>query len=696
MSQDDLLHDDLLLELGTEELPPKALKKLSQAFTNNIVDGLKKAGFEINDVESYAAPRRLAVLIKSISSSQPDREIQRKGPSLKAAYDEDGKPTKAVMGFARSCGVEVAELQQQETDKGAWLVFKATEKGHLLADLIEDIINQSLSRLPIPKRMRWGSSDVEFVRPVHWLVLLHGKNVIDAEVLGLKSSATTFGHRFHSPGKIVIADASSYKDKLLSEGFVIADFEQRKQNIKQQVFDAGKKLDGEAVIDEELLDEVTALNEWPIAVAGEFEESFLQVPAEVLIKTMQDNQKYFPVKGADGKLKNYFITISNIDSKSPEKVKQGNERVIRPRLADAMFFWEQDQKQPLESFNEALEKVVFQKDLGTLAEKSRRVAKLAEFIAIQLKADTEQVKRAALLSKCDLMTDMVGEFASLQGVMGKRYAQVAGEAEEVSLALDEQYKPRGASDDTASTVTGQILAISDKLDSLVGIFAIGEKPTGEKDPYALRRASLGILRTIIERRLDLDLKQLITMSAELLKDKVDASKVEQDVFDYILERLRAYYLDRNVTPDVFDAVSALSPSHPLDFDNRIKAVSAFRELAEAESLAAANKRVGNILKKAASDNTLMVNESLLIEDAEKKLYATLSELSKTVEPMFDAGDYEAALSQLSSLRDPVDAFFDSVMVMTDDEAIKNNRIALLNTMNQLFLRAADLSRLHQS
>ncbi len=696
MSQDDLLHDDLLLELGTEELPPKALKKLSQAFTNNIVDGLKKAGFEINDVESYAAPRRLAVLIKSISSSQPDREIQRKGPSLKAAYDEDGKPTKAVMGFARSCGVEVAELQQQETDKGAWLVFKATEKGHLLADLIEDIINQSLSRLPIPKRMRWGSSDVEFVRPVHWLVLLHGKNVIDAEVLGLKSSATTFGHRFHSPGKIVIADASSYKDKLLSEGFVIADFEQRKQNIKQQVFDAGKKLDGEAVIDEELLDEVTALNEWPIAVAGEFEESFLQVPAEVLIKTMQDNQKYFPVKGADGKLKNYFITISNIDSKSPEKVKQGNERVIRPRLADAMFFWEQDQKQPLESFNEALEKVVFQKDLGTLAEKSRRVAKLAEFIAIQLKADTEQVKRAALLSKCDLMTDMVGEFASLQGVMGKRYAQVAGEAEEVSLALDEQYKPRGASDDTASTVTGQILAISDKLDSLVGIFAIGEKPTGEKDPYALRRASLGILRTIIERRLDLDLKQLITMSAELLKDKVDASKVEQDVFAYILERLRAYYLDRDITPDVFDAVSALSPSHPLDFDNRIKAVSVFRELAEAESLAAANKRVANILKKSASDNTLMVNESLLIEDAEKKLYATLSALSKTVEPMFDAGDYEAALSQLSSLRDPVDAFFDSVMVMVDDEAIKNNRIALLNTMNQLFLRAADLSRLHQS
>ena len=693
--------DDLLIELGTEELPPKALKKLSDAFTGGIVEGLKKAGFNINEVESFAAPRRLGVLIKDVAVSQPDREIERKGPSLNAAYDENGKPTKAVMGFARSCGVEVAELQQQETDKGTWLIFKATEKGHLLAELIEDIINQSLSRLPVPKRMRWGNSDAEFVRPVHWLVILHGKNIINAEVLGLKSSATTCGHRFHSPGKIDLAEASSYKDKLLTEGFVIADFEQRKQNIRQQVFDAVKKLGGdmemgEAVIDEDLLDEVTALNEWPIAVAGEFEESFLQVPAEALIKTMQDNQKYFPVVGTDGKLKNYFITISNIDSKSPEKVKAGNERVIRPRLADAMFFWEQDRKQPLESFNAALEKVVFQKELGTLAEKTRRVAKLAESIATQLKANIEHVTRAALLSKSDLMTGMVGEFASLQGVMGKRYAQVAGEVEEISLALDEQYKPRGASDDTASTTTGQILAISDKLDSLVGIFAIGQKPTGEKDPYALRRASLGILRTIIERQLDLDLKQLIKMSADLLKDKVDASKVEQDVFDYILERLRAYYLDRNVTPDVFDAVSALSPSHPLDFDKRIKAVTAFRELAEAKSLAAANKRVGNILKKSALDKTIMVNESLLSEDAEKKLYATLSVLSKTVEPMFDAGDYGAALSQLSSLRDPVDAFFDSVMVMADDEAIKNNRIALLNVMNQLFLRAADLSRLHQA
>lgn len=688
--------NNLLIELGTEELPPKALKKLSDAFTAGIVDGLKKAGFKINEVESFAAPRRLAVLIKDVAASQPDREVERKGPALKAAYDADGNPTKAVMGFARSCGVEVDALQQQETDKGVWLVFKATEKGQVLSTLIEDIINQSLTKLPIPKRMRWGDNDAEFVRPVHWLVLMHGEKVIDAEVLGLKSSAKTFGHRFHAPAEIVLKHASDYQEKLLSQGFVIADFEQRKQKIRQQVVDTVKKLGGEAVLDEDLLDEVTALNEWPIAVAGEFDKVYLDVPDEALIKTMQDNQKYFPVRDSSGSLKNYFITISNIDSKSPEKVKEGNERVVRPRLADAMFFWEQDQKQPLEAFDLALEKVVFQSKLGSLAEKTQRVTKLAEEIAGQLNANIDYVKRAALLSKCDLMTDMVGEFASLQGVMGKRYAQKAGEADEVAEALDEQYKPRGASDDTAGTATGQILSISDKLDTLVGIFAIGQKPTGEKDPYALRRASLGILRTIIERRLDLDLKQLISVSAELLKDKVNASKVEQDVFDYILERLRAYYLDRDVTADVFDAVSALSPSRPLDFDKRIKAVSAFRELAEAESLAAANKRVGNILKKSAADASTTVDESLLSEEAEKKLFEALSALSQTVEPMFDSGDYEAALSQLSSLRDPVDAFFDSVMVMADDDAVKNNRIALLNTMNQLFLRAADLSRLHQA
>jgi glycyl-tRNA synthetase beta chain len=690
--------NDLLIELGTEELPPKALKQLSDAFSKGIVDGLTKAGFDIEAYDSFAAPRRLAVLIKGVAEAQPDRDVERKGPSLKAAYDENGNPTKAVMGFARSCGVEVDALQQQETDKGVWLVFKATEKGQALSALIEDIISQSLARLPIPKRMRWGDNDVEFVRPVHWLALLHGDKVIEANVLGLNSGADTYGHRFHAPGKITLNKADEYQSRLLTEGFVIADFEQRKQKIRQQVIDSVKPLGGVAVLDEDLLDEVTALNEWPIAVAGEFEKSFLEVPAEALIKTMQDNQKYFPVRQSadDETLSNYFITISNIDSKSPEKVKAGNERVVRPRLADAMFFWQQDQKQPLEAFNTALEKVVFQAKLGSIAEKTQRVTRLADFIAKQLHANTDFVKRAVVLSKCDLMTDMVGEFASLQGVMGKRYAQKAGEPDEVALALDEQYKPRGANDDTASSTTGQILAISDKLDTLVGIFAIGQKPTGEKDPYALRRASLGILRTIIERQLDLDLKELITESTILLKDKVDASKVEQEVFDYIIDRLRAYYLDRGVKVDVFEAVSALSPSRPLDFDKRIKAVSTFRELAEAKSLAAANKRVANILKKSSTDKIVLVDESLFAEEAEKTLFNTLSELSQNVEALFDEGDYATALSQLSSLKDPVDHFFDSVMVMADDEAVKNNRIALLTIMNKLFLRAADFSRLHQA
>ncbi|MGD8934506.1 MAG: glycine--tRNA ligase subunit beta, partial [Gammaproteobacteria bacterium] len=589
---------DLLIEIGTEELPPKALQRLSDAFTDEIVDGLAGAGLETGEVQAYATPRRLAVLIKDVPAAQPDRDIERKGPSLKAAYDADGNPTKAVEGFARSCGVSVDALEQQATDKGTWLVFRAAEKGQPLARLVPAIVDQSLAKLPIPKRMRWGDSDAEFVRPVHWVVMMHGEDVIAGEILGVASSEKTRGHRFHASRDIALANAGEYADRLKSEGYVIAAIEERKQVIHDQVITTADELGGIAVIDDDLLAEVTALNEWPVAVAGEFDKEYLSVPAEALIKTMQDNQKYFPVVDADNQLKNFFITISNIESKSPEKVKAGNERVIRPRLADAKFFWEQDQKQPLESFGKELDKVVFQAKLGSIGDKTRRVAVLAENIASTLGANVQHAQRAAILSKCDLMTDMVGEFAALQGVMGKRYAQVGGEADEVATALDEQYMPRGASDGTPASVIGQILAISDKLDTLVGIFAIGQKPTGEKDPYALRRASLGILRTIIERELDLDLVQLIDTAAGLFSDKVDAASVTGEVFEFMLERLRAYYLDRNVPIDVFDAVSALKPSRPLDFDRRIKAVAAFRALPEAESLSAANKRVGNILKKA--------------------------------------------------------------------------------------------------
>ncbi len=686
---------DLLVEIGTEELPPKALQRLSDAFTKGVVEGLRNTGFEPGKAQSYATPRRLATLIKNVADSQPDRVVERKGPSLKAAYDADGKPTKAVEGFARSCGVTVDQLEQQETDKGTWLVFKANEKGRSLSELLPDIVNQSLAKLPIPKRMRWGDYFAEFVRPVHWVVMLHGKDVIDGEVLGINSSNATHGHRFHANKAFKLKNAKDYADTLKDKAYVIADFDERSQLIKDQVVKAAKSVGGVAVIDDDLLAEVTALNEWPVAVAGDFEQEFLSVPAEALIKTMQDHQKYFPVVDKNGNLKNHFITISNIESKTPEKIKSGNERVIRPRLADAKFFWEQDQKQPLEHFGKSLDKVVFQKQLGTIGDKTRRVEALCEQIANDLGANVEHAKRAAQLSKCDLVTSMVNEFPSLQGVMGKRYAQAGGEPEEVAVALDEQYMPRGASDSTAATATGQILAISDKLDTLVGIFAIGQKPTGEKDPFALRRATLGILRTIIERELNLDLLSLIDSAAEQLADKVDAAAVKDEVFGFMLERLRAYYLDRDVPVDVFDAVSALKPSRPLDFDKRIKAVSAFRALPEAKSLAAANKRVGNILKKAEISDSAIINAGLFEVQEEETLYNQLEALKSQTDPLFDAGDYETALCNLSGLREPVDNFFDHVMVMVEDENLRNNRIALLNKMSALFMRAADLSRLHQ-
>ena len=471
--------------------------------------------------------------------------------------------------------------------------------------------------------------------------------------------------------------------------------EERKKVIRQQVEQAAASVGGKVVIDEDLLDEVVALVEWPVAVVGDFDKAFLDVPSEALIKTMQDNQKYFAVLDSDGKLKPHFITISNINSTAPEKVKAGNERVIRPRFSDAAFFWNQDKKQPLDAFLLRLDQVVFQKKLGTLGDKSQRIEKLSEIIAGMVGADVKQAGRAALLSKCDLMSDMVGEFPSLQGVMGHYYAIASGEDAVVAIAIEEQYMPRHASDMLPAISVGQVVAIADRIDTLVGIFAIGEKPTGEKDPYALRRAAIGVLRILIECNLDLDLEVMIAEAAKLLSDKVDAEKARVEVFDFMLDRLRAYYLDRDVPVDVFDAVSALRPSRPLDFDQRIKAVSAFRALPEAESLAAANKRVGNILKKLETEVSGKVVESLFEEEAEKALYTELSSLRSEVDALFDAGDYEQALRKLSSLRAPVDAFFDSVMVMADDEGIRNNRIALLAQMSALFMRAADLSRLHQ-
>ena len=684
---------DLLVEIGTEELPPKALTKLSDAFAAGIEANLKEATIEFGKVNVYAAPRRLAVLINSVSESQADLDIEKRGPAVKAAFDESGNASKAAQGFARGCGVEVSELETMSTDKGEWLVFRAQEKGKATVELIAAMVDQSLAKLPIPKRMRWGESTAEFVRPVHWVVMLFGHDVIDAEILGIKSGRESRGHRFHHPENINLQSPEDYVHRLKSPGYVMVDRDERMQTIKLQAEQAAEKLGGKALIDEALLQEVNGLVEWPVAVTGDFDKEFLQVPAESLISSMQDHQKYFPVVDANDALMPHFITISNIESKNPTKVKEGNERVIRPRLGDAKFFWEQDSKKKLETHIESLDKVVFQAKLGSVGDKSRRVAKIAESIASELGENTEHAKRAGLLCKCDLMTEMVYEFTDLQGIMGRYYAMNDGEAQEVADALDEQYMPRFAGDKLPAGKTGQILSLADKLDTLLGIFAIGQKPTGEKDPFALRRAALGALRILIECKLDLDLKSLLSHAADGYGNQVDGKKAIDDVIGFMIDRLKVYYTSQNISVDVYDAVQALKPTRPIDFDRRVHAVNEFRKLDEAESLAAANKRIGNILRKVEGEMPSLIRIDLLQESAEKHLNEQLQKMSSDVTPQLEAGEYASALKRLAGLRDPIDEFFDQVMVMADDEALKHNRIALLSQLHGLFIKAADLSRL---
>lgn len=684
---------DLLIEIGTEELPPKALKKLSDAFTAGVVSGLKEAALEATEVISYAAPRRLAVLLKDIPVKQQDQSVERKGPAKKAAFDTDGNPTKAVEGFAKSCGVSAFDLEEIETPKGIWLVFRQDVAGKETAELVPDIVNKSLAKLPIPKRMRWGASDIEFVRPVHWIVMMLDDQVIDGEILGIKSANTTKGHRFHHPDVITIETASRYAEQLHQQGHVIADFEARRDEVRKQAEDAAKELGGVAQIDEALLDEVTALIELPIAVSGSFGDEFLQVPQECLISSMQDHQKYFPVVDADNKLMPYFITTSNIKSSNPAAVSQGNERVIRPRFADAKFFWDQDCKVSLESNREATKKIVFQQKLGTLYEKTERVGKLAEFIANEIGADKQQAMRAAELSKCDLLSNMVQEFPELQGIMGSYYAKHDKEAEAVAVAMQEQYQPGFAGDVIPSGQIGKVLSLADRIDTIMGIFAIDMKPTGSKDPFSLRRAALGALRIIIEGELNLNLKELLIQAAKGLKDKVDAQTAVNDSFAFIMERLKAYYQDQGINSDTVNAVASLNPKYPLDFDQRVKAVADFRNLAESESLAAANKRISNILKKVEDAIPAQIDESLLNEDAEKALYQSVVAQQAKVQPLYAKGEYSTALSSLAILREDVDNFFDNIMVMDDNEALKNNRLALLSQLRDLFLEVADLSRL---
>jgi glycyl-tRNA synthetase beta chain len=693
---------DFLVEIGTEELPPKALKTLSRAFGSGIEEGLKKQDLAYDAVTLYAAPRRLAALVTGLQAAQQDKAMERRGPALTAAFGEDGCATPAAQGFARSCGVAVDDLQTLENDQGAWLVFRSTQPGQATKVLLPDIVTNALDQLPIPKRMRWGSLTAEFVRPVHWVVMLFGDEVVPCEILSVKAGRETRGHRFHHPQAMYLGEPRAYAPLLETEGHVVADFGARREAVRGQVMEAAASLGGQAMVDEDLLDEVTAMVEWPIAVSGKFEERFLEVPAEALITTMKSNQKYFPVLSKREALMPYFVTVSNIDSKDIAKVREGNERVVRPRLADADFFWNQDRKQSLDTHLERLGEVVFQQKLGTLYDKSERVAALAGAIATDLGGDKEHAERAAWLSKCDLMTAMVDEFPNLQGIMGRYYAHHDNEAEDVAEALDEQYMPRFAGDELPATTTGQALAIADKLDTVVGIFGIGQHPSGNKDPFALRRAALGLLRIIIENQLNVDLKDVIHKAAESFpaniwqnaKGKALAKEqVLQQAFDFMMDRLQAYYRDSGVPPDVFEAVLAVSPTQPYDFDRRVRAVTSFLQLPEAESLAAANKRISNILKQAQVTEAPMWNAELLSAPQEEALADKMVDIGYKISPLLERLDYEAAMTNLAKLRGPVDQFFDHVMVMVEDETLRNNRLALLGQMRSMFMRIADLSRL---
>ncbi len=684
---------DLLVEIGTEELPPTALDRLSLAFMQGIEGGLKTAELGFAGIKRYASPRRLAVHITDLATAQEERMVERKGPALQAAFDADGNPSKAAEGFARSCGVSVEQLQQQETPNGTWLVFQQRQAGQDASALIPEIIDRALSALPTPKRMRWGSRTEEFVRPVHWVLLLFGDEVIPAEILGQPAGRTTRGHRFHRPGAIEISAPANYLSQLQEQGMVYADLEQRKGLIRKQVTETAAAAGAKAIIDADLLDEVTALNEWPVPVMGSFNEEFLEVPAEALVQAMQGHQKYFPVVNADGALRPNFITICNIESQDISQVRSGNERVISPRFKDAAFFWEQDLKQPLESHLERLKTVVFQDKLGTLFDKTQRVAVLAQAVAAQIGSDPALARRAAELCKCDLMTNMVNEFPKLQGIMGSYYAEKSGEDPQVAAAMKEVYLPKHAGDDLPAGGCGRTIAVADRLDTLVGIFAIGQRPTGVKDPFGLRRAALGVLRILIETPLDLDLEAMLQLAAEGLADKVDASTAVTEVFDYMMDRLKAYYADREITPDVIDAVLACRPTRPADFDLRVKAVTEFRKLPEAESLSAANKRIRNILKKSDEEYPAQPDAKIFEENAEKDLFNKVAELTPVVEPLFAQGDYTQALKLLAALRAAVDGFFDQVMVNCEDPDLRRNRLALLNSLSALFLRAADLSRL---
>jgi glycyl-tRNA synthetase beta chain len=706
---------DFLVELGTEELPPKALRTLELAFAAGIETGLDKAYLAHGPIVSFSAPRRLAVRVERLTDRQPDQDIKRKGPPVTAAFDKAGNPTRAATAFAQSCGTSVEALIRVEEARGTFLYFEGRKPGQPVADLLPAVVQEALDALPIPKRMRWGAGEAEFVRPVHWLVMLYGSQTVPARLLDTAAGYQTQGHRFHAPHSLTIAEPRDYEKLLKSKGHVLASFMARRELIEECVKGLAAELGGRALIEEALLDEVTALVEWPVPLAGGFEERFLALPREVLISTLQDHQRYFPVEDAQGALLPAFITVSNIESREPAKVRQGNERVVRPRLADAAFFWEQDRRQPLAARREGLDAVTFQAKLGSLGDKTRRVRSLAGEIATARGAARADVQRAAELCKCDLLTAVVGEFPELQGIMGTYYAREDGESAEVARAIREHYLPRGAGDELPATDAGVVLAIADKLDTLAAIFAIGEKPTGTKDPFGLRRAAIGVLRILVEKGLDLDLQHFVARALDLVRADmakvaagagkpalaVSLTTVSAEIYEYMMERLRAYYLERPASPgagvmttEMFDAVLAARPSSPLDFDARLRALATFLELPEAGSLTAANKRIANILRKSGGERPAAeLDVKQLKEAAEIRLHDSMLGLRDAVAASVAERQYANALGRLAQLRPAVDTFFDQVMVMAEDRMLRANRLALLAQLQGLFAGIADLSRL---
>lgn len=688
--------DNLLIELGTEELPPTALRTLGESFAQQFEQALSGAELDFASVNWFAAPRRLAVYVTDLAEGQRDKVVEKRGPAVSAAFDETGEPTKAALGWVRGNGIDVSDAQRLKTDKGEWLLHKASVKGEPVSALLEAMLNQAISKLPIPKPMRWGNSNTQFIRPVHSLTVLYGSEVIPLTALGLASDREVLGHRFHGEPRFALDHADNYATALEAH-FVVADFKARKDNVKQQLDAASDALGLTPDFDDSLLEEIASLVEWPVVMQASFDEAFLDVPKEALIYTMKDDQKYVPLLNSNGALSNTFLFVSNIDSSDPKQVIEGNQKVIRPRLADAEFFFTNDKKHSLESRLKQLDSVLFQKQLGTLKEKSQRIASLARYIATTIGVDADNAERAGLLSKTDLMTNMVMEFPDVQGVMGMYYAQNDGEPDEVATALYEQYFPRYAGDSLPASGVSASVALADKLDTLVGIFGIGQLPKGDKDPFALRRAAIGVLRIIVENNLSLDLETLVDNAIEVYGDKLSNTDCKAQVVDFVLGRFVSLLQDQGVSIDVIQAVSARRPTAPADYAARVEAVSSFKQLEQAEALAAANKRVANILakQKVALDDT-DVDTSLLAEQEESALYDALIAVRSEVEQSSASQNYGATLQSLSTLRDVIDNFFDNVMVMADDNAVRANRLSLLALLRKMFLTTADISLLAKS